>query len=185
MYSWITITNFRGIGALAVADLRPINLILGRNNSGKTTLLEGLFLLGGANDPRYATTLGRLRGQPAGGARSEQVWRSLFHRLDPKNQPEISGKWEQEPQPRELVIEAIDVSNYTGSFELSNAGGGGVAVVTPEFLFGGVRLRTKDAAGNDLAMEARLDPVSESIKLSGSRRADVIRTTLLSARAYP
>ena len=51
MYSRISIKNFRGIGSLEVDGLRRINLIVGRNNSGKTTFLESLFLLGGANDP--------------------------------------------------------------------------------------------------------------------------------------
>jgi len=60
-----------------------------------------------------------------------------------------------------------------------------VAAVTPEFLFGGVRLETTDSGGNAIAMEARSDPVSGSVTLSGSRRSDVVRTTFLGARSYP
>ncbi len=37
MYSKISIKNFREIGSLDVKGLRRINLIVGRNNSGKTT----------------------------------------------------------------------------------------------------------------------------------------------------
>ena len=59
MYSRISIKNFRGIGSLEVDGLRRINLIVGRNNSGKTTFLEGLFLLGGATIRVYATVLGQ------------------------------------------------------------------------------------------------------------------------------
>ena len=43
MYSRISIKNFRGIGSLEVDGLRRINLIVGRNNSGKTTFLEASF----------------------------------------------------------------------------------------------------------------------------------------------
>ena len=45
MYSRISIKNFRVIGSLEVDGLRRINLIVGRNNSGKTSFLESLFLL--------------------------------------------------------------------------------------------------------------------------------------------
>ena len=86
---------------------------------------------------------------------------------------------------RNLRIGALDVSSYTGSFELPNGGGSGVAAVTPEFLFGGVQFRTTDSGGNVTVMEARLDPNSGTVTLSGARRPDVVRTTLLGARNYP
>ena len=70
MYSRISIKNFRGIGWLEVDGLRRINLIVGRNNWGKTTFLEGLFLLGGANDPRYATVPGSFAVRGRGAART-------------------------------------------------------------------------------------------------------------------
>jgi hypothetical protein len=46
MHSRVSINNFRGIESLEAKGLRRINLIVGRNNSGKTTFLESLFLLG-------------------------------------------------------------------------------------------------------------------------------------------
>ena len=169
MYSRISIKNFRGIGSLEVDGLRRINLIVGRNNSGKTTFLEGLFLLGGANDPRYATVLGQLRGQRYEEGRPDQVWRSLFHNMDPKASPEISGHWAQELRERVLTVQALDVSSYTGSFELPNWGGSGVAAVTPEFLFGGVQFRTTDSEGNVTAVQATLDPNSGTVLLGGKK----------------
>ena len=58
MYSRISIKNFRGIESLDASGFRRINVIVGRNNSGKTTFLESLLLLGGATNPQFATTLG-------------------------------------------------------------------------------------------------------------------------------
>ena len=66
MYTQVVLSNLRGIRQLQVGNLRQINLIVGRNNCGKTTLLEGVFLLGGATNPVYPLTLGQLRGQRAG-----------------------------------------------------------------------------------------------------------------------
>ena len=40
MYSRISIKNFRGIESLEAEGFRHINLIVGRNNSGKTTFLD-------------------------------------------------------------------------------------------------------------------------------------------------
>ena len=41
----IEINQFRGIRKLTVSDLSDINLIVGDNNSGKTTFLEAIQLL--------------------------------------------------------------------------------------------------------------------------------------------
>ena len=41
----IEINNFRGIKQLTVSDFSKINLIVGDNNSGKTTFLEAIQLL--------------------------------------------------------------------------------------------------------------------------------------------
>lgn len=42
MITDIKITNFRGIGDLALTGLKRVNLIVGDNNSGKTSLLEAI-----------------------------------------------------------------------------------------------------------------------------------------------
>jgi energy-coupling factor transporter ATP-binding protein EcfA2 len=44
-FSHITVDNFRGLHALEVDDLRTINLLVGGNNSGKTSVLEAIALL--------------------------------------------------------------------------------------------------------------------------------------------
>src|SRR5262249_11581485 len=104
MYSRISIRNFRGIASLDASGFRRINLIMGRNNSGKTTFLESLFLLGGATNPLFPTTLGQLRGQRLGGTYPDPVWRPLFHNLDPRVPVEIRGQWAEERRERTLRI---------------------------------------------------------------------------------
>jgi energy-coupling factor transporter ATP-binding protein EcfA2 len=47
----LKIEGFRGLNSLGFAELAQINLIVGKNNSGKTTVLEALRLLMGS-DPR-------------------------------------------------------------------------------------------------------------------------------------
>jgi predicted ATPase len=45
MLKSISLTNFRGFASLELKDLPRVNLIVGRNNSGKTSLLEAILML--------------------------------------------------------------------------------------------------------------------------------------------
>lgn len=45
MFQSLEIQNFRGFGKLALGDLGRVNLIVGKNNTGKTSLLEAITLL--------------------------------------------------------------------------------------------------------------------------------------------
>lgn len=75
MYSSISIRNFRGIEALDASGFRRINLVVGRNNSGKTTFLEAMFVLCGSSNPLFATTIGALRGQYNDNGNRINAWR--------------------------------------------------------------------------------------------------------------
>ena len=48
MLKHLKIRNFRIFKALEIDRLGRINLIAGKNNAGKTSLLEAVFLLAGA-----------------------------------------------------------------------------------------------------------------------------------------
>jgi predicted ATPase len=50
----IKIENFRGFSTLSLSGLKRLNLIVGENNAGKTSLLEAIVLL---SDPRKANEL--------------------------------------------------------------------------------------------------------------------------------
>ena len=41
----IEIYNFKGIGKLFIKDMKPINILIGDNNSGKTSVLEAISFL--------------------------------------------------------------------------------------------------------------------------------------------
>ena len=54
MLEQLRVRRFRGFEDLEVDRLRRINLIAGRNDTGKSTLLEAIFLLGSAANPQQA-----------------------------------------------------------------------------------------------------------------------------------
>src|ERR1039457_5888473 len=44
MIEELVLENFRGFRSLDLKGLKPVNLIVGHNNTGKTSLLEGILL---------------------------------------------------------------------------------------------------------------------------------------------
>ena len=62
MLESVRIRNFRNLVDLQIGGLDRVNLFTGQNNSGKTTLLEALFLLVGAGNPETALRISALRG---------------------------------------------------------------------------------------------------------------------------
>jgi len=57
----LTLTNFRGFGKLELKGLQSVNLIVGQNNVGKSSLLEGLLLA--ANPEQMRRLAGMLHGK--------------------------------------------------------------------------------------------------------------------------
>lgn len=60
-YRSLTIKNFRGIERLEITDLKKVNLLVGRNQCGKTSILEAIFLLSGMSNPRLPFNIHQLR----------------------------------------------------------------------------------------------------------------------------
>jgi AAA15 family ATPase/GTPase len=61
-YKKLKIENFRGIENIQINDFKQINLFVGENNCGKTTILEALFLITGISNPQLPMTINQLRG---------------------------------------------------------------------------------------------------------------------------
>jgi predicted ATP-dependent endonuclease of OLD family len=61
MSTRIKIENFRGIATGNVDDLMPLSVLVGRNNSGKSTVLEALYL-GNNEHPSLLAEISLRRG---------------------------------------------------------------------------------------------------------------------------
>ncbi len=131
MYKSLTIKNFRGIEALTIENLSRVNLIVGRNSTGKTSVLEALLLLGRASNAFPATRLGALRGQSDADARG--IWVGLFGGQDPSRPIEITGHNDLRerrlrvttstgPAPEDGILRALEQEQIVG-LELTFEGG--------------------------------------------------------------
>lgn len=62
MFKKIEIERFRGIRHASIEGLRQINLFFGKNNCGKSSLLESLFLASGLSNPILPINVNIMRG---------------------------------------------------------------------------------------------------------------------------
>ncbi|MGC8785608.1 MAG: AAA family ATPase [Armatimonadota bacterium] len=95
MYRSFTVRNFRCFKELTLSDLARVNLIAGKNNVGKTALLEAVFLHCGAYNPDLAIRINAFRGienvQVDFFPPAETPWHSLFRGFDTEEAIELKG----------------------------------------------------------------------------------------------
>src|SRR5439155_5210688 len=85
---------FRELKLGSTADPLPrFNVIIGRNNCGKTALLESIFLLTGPTNPELAVRLNTFRGMEPGISFTspEEAWGWLFFDRQIQDDIEIVG----------------------------------------------------------------------------------------------
>ena len=131
MFERINVRNYRGFGDVTVGGLGRINLVAGRNNAGKTALLEAVWLLCGAANARMAVSshvvrLVRPLAEPpiwTAETYAETYWKPFFHGLDTGRSLTVSGR---HASIGDMNLEiAWEKSRKT---EVSRAGGNGVAL---------------------------------------------------------
>jgi hypothetical protein len=185
MYSELDVRNFRGISRLEVHGLSRINVIVGRNNSGKSSLLEAIFLLGGGADGRLPSTLGLLRGQPASPRTIDAVWRPLFYQLRLDQKIVLRGRWQNEPCVRWVEIGVTTASATTSltTTTMAPQSSNGVGTAPSHSTIAGLTIGFHVPSGNYQA-EASIDACSGQMRATSQPAGTGVRTTLLSARAF-
>lgn len=86
----IQIKNFRGFDNLDIDGFSQINLFIGRNNSGKSSVLEAIFLLMGMSNPILSNNINRMRGL---NIKTADELKYLFYKLDFSNYPEFRASF--------------------------------------------------------------------------------------------
>lgn len=99
----LKISHFRNHRELCLDRLGRINLIAGRNGAGKTSLLEAVWLFGGADSPALSARVENGRGMSTGYSRD--VFRDIFYRFDPGQPAHISAQGDWGTKPRSLNIQ--------------------------------------------------------------------------------
>ncbi|MBF0344005.1 MAG: AAA family ATPase [Nitrospirae bacterium] len=89
MFRNIRIDNFKVINHIEIGDFKRINLFVGKNNCGKSTVLEALYLLSAPHD---AQRLFDINEQRCLTVTDDTVWSLFFHNLDDSSSIELSGE---------------------------------------------------------------------------------------------
>lgn len=81
--------NFRGFKEIKIQELKRINVFTGVNGCGKTSLLEILFLLAGANNARLVMSLYNFRNESEIVPGYDRFFKDIFYDLDISNSIEL------------------------------------------------------------------------------------------------
>lgn len=101
MYSSIRINGYRGLGSFRMEGLGRVNLLVGTNNSGKTSILECIELLQSAGNPHVLSAIAGRRGE--WGYPTEEETRATLTRQDFLDVRHLFSNHEL---PGEIVVEA-------------------------------------------------------------------------------
>lgn len=119
MFERIEIESFRGIRYASLSGFKRVNLFFGKNNCGKSSLLEALFLICGQSNPRLPINVNILRGYGKTGQKDISL---DFYNLDTSKEIRISVV---DGEERELVISVFESTSShidldTGSPDVSS-----------------------------------------------------------------
>jgi len=101
MFKNIKIENLRAITNLEIKNLGQVNLIVGQNNCGKTTLLEALFFIIGRTNSQLPISANVFRGLEF---LSNEYWDSFFNKMDSDSNIRISVILSGTEEEQNLVI---------------------------------------------------------------------------------
>ena len=142
----IEIKNFRGINFFKIYNFKKINLFVGNNNCGKTSLLEALFLLIGASNPDLIIRVNAFREILK---IDSGFWLSLFPKLSAQGLPVISGNFLFPKEKRTLTLRPIrgpqpnTTPNQKGKKSISSSG-----IAKTEIETTGLNLEFKQTKGS-------------------------------------
>ena len=116
MYKTFKVRNFRGLRNLDIDSLERVNLIAGKNNVGKTALLEALYFHASPNQPRVALDVNGFRGLQ-NHIVTRDVFRGIFRNFDPDTDIELSasGDWGRNDRLLRISLAKADMSQITFS----------------------------------------------------------------------
>jgi len=114
MYASFEIKNFRCFSDLTFEPLEKVNLIAGKNNIGKTALLEAIWMHHGYHNPELGIRVDIFRGLVA--FKEDEIMSSLFREFDQSKQIILTSKDTQD-QEAKLKISRKESTTITAPID--------------------------------------------------------------------
>lgn len=154
MFESISIKRFRGFHQLELSSLDRFNLILGRNNTGKTALLEAIFLLNGPTNPELPLRLNALRGIDQMRNDPEELWGWMFYQKNIESNILLEAQTGN-GKSRTLNI-SLDPNREIKNRVLKKNGGRTSSILSTESARTDLRLKFHNEAGEQFITKAFL-----------------------------
>lgn len=106
MFSNIQIHNYRGVKNTTIEGLKQFNLFFGKNNCGKSSVLESIFLVSGQSNPVLPVTVNNMRGFRN---IEEETFALDFYEANPNNSIKIIADGDEH---REMRIDMIKSDSH-------------------------------------------------------------------------
>lgn len=116
----VSIRRFRGLEHVELEDLGAVNLLVGANGSGKTSVLEAIFLLSGLSNAKLVLGVQNQRNHIV---REFDDLSAIFHDLDIDRPIELSAMAPADAAQRDLSIAAPFAETIGGVLEQNGEGG--------------------------------------------------------------
>ena len=115
MFRRITIDGFRGIDGLSIEDFRRVNVMVGRNGGGKTSILEAMAVAAAPAAPGGLPMANTWRDMPPASSRSWHSLLTLFSGMDPHRR--MLFEYEADDETASIEIDAIFGASGTDPLE--------------------------------------------------------------------
>ncbi|MCA6070875.1 MAG: AAA family ATPase [Endomicrobium sp.] len=112
----VNINNFRGFKNLQIKDLKLVNLLIGKNSCGKTSVLDALFLLLGGNNPTLSVVVQNMRQMFI---RSDNDFKYLFNDFNINDIVNVSAETADNKKM------SLEISPLVGLFGANNSSNNG------------------------------------------------------------
>ncbi len=111
IYTDFSVKNYRGIRQCTLHKLELVNLFFGKNNCGKSSLLESLFILSGPDNPTLPILANKSRALDS---LEETDLKIEFYQANPEHRIQLSSLGEQ---ARQVSIQMIESHSQNISLE--------------------------------------------------------------------
>ncbi len=105
MFRRITIDGFRGIDDFSIEDFRRVNVMVGRNGGGKTSILEAMAVVGTPTAPGFLLKANLCREMPPPNSRAWHSLLTLFSGMDPHRR--MLFEYQTDTEEASVVADAI------------------------------------------------------------------------------
>ena len=179
MINSLSIRNFKGLDKFDLQDISRINLLGGKNNAGKTTILEALFMFYDRLNPNMILRQYNWRGVTEMSASPDMLLAPIFHNFNLENDIQIEVRNHMNLRET-LIIKYRDNSNQVVKMKSSDG-----QIKTDESITGihSLDMTVKSSTNKEQKINLILDGNGIAMEFKEARQPDAV-AVFLAAKSH-